>query len=339
MRDLIELLALMALLVLGNHALDPRRRTAGDMLRAFGAWVVFFGTMSVLMFFPPLVVWILRAAVAVIVYYALKWVWDCALNLFRGPSLIPRLKRSQTSAMAAEALANGGEEDARSRVWRRDVARLARRFCAADLLRAVMKARGRGDAGASALPGLAAEEAAETDRMAAECFRIHEGSPSRWDRAFVAEALLVYDAASVSKVLSRREPALGGKARRLAAAEWLEKEGRPAPWTETLEELGLRPASRREPAEGKRPCASLTQRVAAVLCPPAACAWAGFKGRALLLAGVYVALLGYALVSLLQDRAGGWIFLAVWGLLQLLGMFAVSDLFHDRAEDATPRPL
>lgn len=337
MRDVIELLALMVLLVLGHHALDPRRRTAGDLLRAFGAWVAFFGAMSVLMFFPALVAWILRGAVALVVYYALRWAWDTGLNLFRGPSFVPRLKRSRVAAMAAEILAGGGAAGGNGREWRQGVARLARRFAAADLLRAAIGLEGGGAEGACALPGRAAAAAAETDRLVEETFALHGGTASRWDRPFVAEALLVYDAGSVSKVLLRREPALGGKARRVAAAEWLEKEGRPAPWRETLEELGLRPGSDR--AQEEPPCVGLGRRVAGVLCPPAGCAWAGMGRRALLLAATYAALLGYGGLSLLQGRSAGWIFLAVWGLLQVLGMFAVCDLFRDGAEDGTPRPL
>jgi len=345
MRDTIELIALILLLVAGYHALDGRHSTWRGAVRSFLAWACFFGGIIALSFFPRLVVIALHVALLFGVYYALRWVWDWGRDLVFGPPLVPRPKRRQAVNMILDQLAFGvplidmvptsDASDAGAHFDEETVAearRLLKTYGFEVVLRSAFQQERRG----TELPE-DFETRAQANRDAVEhlCRKIakkHHVRVGRMDRRFVAGALLAYEEGSVDRVLRGLDKPLGTKGRRRRAAKALAEDAKRSPWIDLLIGANLFPADRAErqaAVKEKRPVSTAAYAFGIVF-PPAAYAMTGEGARGALLAFTSLALLGYSIFALLESRSVGWVYLAVWGLFQLLGMFSAHDAWRGR---------
>ena len=335
MQDTIELVCLMILLVAGHHAIDERRHGALNAARSFVMWVLFFGVIIALMFFPVLVAWLLRAGAVFVAYYCVSWLVHRILSPFHGPHIVQPMKSKPAVNLTREILAALDDEgaDALADALRRQPKRargLARRYGSAVFFRAALS-RLR-DADLATLEAQATAFAEEAEAIHVDLAAGSGATRSRWDRAFVAEALLVYDAASVRKLMARAKAPLGGKGARRATAERLGAEAKRTPLAATLAAAGVYhdpdPRDRRR-AKIERVRVAPAKLIQAMVFPPIIYIASGQGGRGLLLAATLAALLAYSIFAMAIGRTVGWIYLATWGLIQILAMFAVWDVLRE----------
>ena len=143
---------------------------------------------------------------------------------------------------------------------------------------------------------------------------------------FVAQALCLYEKASIEKVIgSKSVPALDTHSARAKAIKALKKG---AVRNHRAEELGLVDAApTQRGSTSKRRGLSLRS-----ICWPASeLARLGFVERARTLAVCMALLFGYAVISLALHRMSGWIYLSVAALVHIEAVFSLGD-FHFVAE-------
>jgi hypothetical protein len=335
MRDTIELIALILLLVAGHQALEDRPRSAAGLARSFLGWVAFFGGIIVLTYLPRVVVWLLYLLLAMGSYYLVTWLRDLAVETVVGRGLMDMPKPPALADLALDLMAcPAGVETAngRGRAGRRErrqVRRLARAFGPEAVLRAAFRQASPVVGVPGDFEARVAAERSLAEGVARAALEPGADRIAAADRRFVAQALLVYDCADVERILKRWPESLGSRKRRSASASVLADEARRSPWCATIEALGLfsDPRPIKKPTEATElPARGLGAYLASLAFPPLGYAWAGMAARGALLAGAWIALLAYALITLAEDRPVGWVYLAVWGLFQLMGMFSVHDL-------------
>lgn len=335
MRDTFELVFIIVLLVLSHYAIELHRGGGRDLAKSFFWWFLFFGGITALMFFPPVVVVVLWALVAAAIVYGVKYVVDWARGWGLGPRLLPELKPAALTDVALEILCKGDEPPPELAERRREVLRLAKSAGSAALLRAALEREGMREEGLGELAdGVRAHE--DETRELGELVAFERGARlRRGDANFLSEALTIYEPASLGKLLIRRGAGLGSKRARSDTAKRLAREGRRRPGSDALVALGMidPPPAKAKAPEKPRARALQGRDYARMAFPPAAFLAAGRTGRAWLLGVSMVLLLLSAVLGFLEQRSVAWIFLAVWGLTQVLGMFAVYDLAAERADE------
>ena len=317
-----------------------------SMLKQTMSWLGFFAAIIVLTYLPSVVVWLWRGVLVFMAFYVLEWLWRQARLIVVGADLVAlprprRLARLVTMLWAdgpgmCHGDDGGGQEEsppvATDRATAREDRRRVRGLTGEYGGEAVLQAALQQTQPAGAVPA-DIEDRVKGRRQASDalCERLAgtDGAElSEPDRRFVRQALLVYEAGPLEKLLKRDARALGSKARRRGTAKMLQAKAPRTPWVDALADLGLfvdrpAPAGKGAPAPARRPGKMV---LASVLFPAAAYAMAGQTARGALLGVTALVLLGYSLFALDQGRSVGWVFLAVWGLFHLLGMFSVYDL-------------
>lgn len=215
------------------------------------------------------------------------------------------------------------------RAQRRQVKVLLRRYGPEAVLRAALQQEGPGSCLPEDLDQQAEANRELADRILGQAAKKSDRRLGRADRDFIADALLIYEQSSLAKLLSKDPEPLGTKALRRQTARMLDEQAARAPWIDVLIAAELYDETR--PSGGEPDKSDLLRADPAVYAaslafPPAGYALAGERGRGALLGFTSLVLLGYSIFTLLEARPVGWIFLAVWGLFQLLGMFSVHDL-------------
>ena len=312
-----ELAALVLLLAVGHGVISVTTEPLRLIARSFLMWTVGLAVVIALFSIPGIVTGVVRFGMVLVGAYAARWLIGDVASFLRGPHLM-----AEPDALAVAEAARR-VSDLPSAECRDMARRIVRDFDGTiALLGLAYRAR---DAAAQEKEFAAGwregcEKAVSAVREVAERFSRSraEGRPPTMNIRFIAQAFCAYEPASVARVLERLPaPALSGRARRARAAHRFEKEARRSP---ILQQLGLeRPAERGagKSAEGARPWM--------LLAPWAGFARYGYSRRAAALGVSLALLLGYGLVALALDRASGWVYLAVAGLIHIEAAFALGD--------------
>ena len=317
MEHVAEFLALLVLLSVGRGVVDVSPAMGRRIGKSLFCWVILMGAVVATLRQPYLAIWALRLGIVLIGVFFVQWILRGIVGHITGPHLIAEPHR--------RALAEAGHYV--SGLPLVESQRIARRVSREHHAYVALMALGQLEAEESL-----ADEPFETLWMR-ECesslaelrelvLRCHgRGENVRVganDLLFAAQAMFLYEAKAVQRVLARMgAKAFGNRSRRAAVAAELEKIGRPSVMAR---ELGLVSTEEKKAGDRKSPI-----RLGTVLWPAAGIARAGFSQRAIAFVLCFVLLVIYGAFAVHLHRTSGWVYLAVALLIHVEAVFALGD--------------
>ena len=318
MLHVIELAVVLLLLAVGHGAVNVQPNAVRRIVCGYFVWLLAFAIGIFLVSIASLTTWLVRIGIVLIVAYTLRWFVAEVGGFFRGPFL---LAVSGTAALAEAARSVSGLPVGECRRMARRISRNHAGSVALLGLAQVGQVQGRnetefGDAWAEACEA-ALKSVCNLVRRHSP--RHREGRISANDVRFIAQALCLYEPASLERVLGRLpSPPLGGRAARVRAARQLEKFGTRTMVTERL-------SIEAPPGRAAEDTAYGGFKMWMVVLPSLGLARSGHPRRATAQAISFGLLLGYAIAALLMDRSSGWVFLSVAALIHVEAVFALGD--------------
>ena len=317
MEHVAEFFALLVLLSVGRGVVDVSPAMGRRIGKSLFLWVILMGVVVAILRQPHIAVWALRLGVVLIGVFFVQWILRGIVDHITGPHLIAEPHR-RALAEATRYVSGLSLEEARP---------IAHRVHGEHHAYVALMALGQLDA-KEPLPDEPFETiwTRECDRSLAELRELVLQCQGRGkdvrvganDLLFAAQAMFLYEAKAVQRVLARMgAKAFGNRSRRAAAAAELEKIGRPSVMAS---ELGLVSVEEKKAGDRKSPI-----RLATVLWPAAGIARAGFSQRAMAFVLCFVLLVIYGVFAVNLHRTSGWVYLAVALLIHVEAVFALGD--------------
>ena len=316
MRQLIELLLLIAFLNLGYAAARGGRRVFHDALVGSLWWVGVLGALVFLISFPSILVWVVRVGLLAAIVYSVQALAIWLVHVFAGVPHLHSIRRRHL-LRALRIIASPDRETLRPAL--NEALGKYRRAVALNCVVDALVRRTGADQLAASLSNECETSARENDELA-QRLAVLTGSDSRLDKGFTEGLVLRYGRAAVERALRQME-----KDRHRVSRRRLESAARGEANDEArariLRELGVDVEMPRQRSE--RPVPKMGQLTSAAnLFVPIV---AYLVNREFLRAAVfglsYVTALGYGLYLLRDRESAGWVFIAATGLLHLTALF------------------
>ena len=306
-----ELVLILVLLTAAESVINAVPRPGRRGVESFFVRIAGYSAGIVIMSFSNMAALATQAVFLLLVAYVFRWLVSGGVAYVRGPQLFESPRKAELSALAADltGLPEGRCARVASRVLRRHEPSVG-------LLGLILLAEENKE-----IEDFDQEWPAACDRARTAALNLLEQAEGRGvaNALFLAEALCMYEAASVESVLkTRNRPPMRGRSGRAWIAQRLEKSGRVR---RRAEEYGLPVEHQTKSGEPVRVPLSFLMRI----WPPKGLAGMGHPGRGVVLWMSLLAMAVYGGVALAMGRGSGWIFLAVTVLMYMLALLAITD--------------